>query len=81
MVQYTRGTCITKITKCVIKILKFKFCRTSALLSRGAMNWEDRPIWYDIYEAFPPKDEPRFDRPAPNLKLKPILYKEDKVRA
>lgn len=45
------------------------------------MRWEDRPLWYDLYESFPPKEEPRFDRPKPNLPLKQIFYQEDKIRA
>ena len=55
------------------------------------MNEEAKPVWYDIYEAFPPKYEPRFDRhlisygAGSNVsKLAPppkILYKEDKIRA
>nr|CAH7748660.1 unnamed protein product [Callosobruchus chinensis] len=57
------------------------YTRTTGLIQSGALNWADRPLWYDIYEAFPPKEEPRYDRPAPNMKLKPILYKEDKIRA
>lgn len=57
------------------------FIRTTGLLRSGALKWEDRPLWYDIYEAFPPKDEPRFDRPAPNMSLRKIFYEEDKIRA
>nr|CAI5823206.1 unnamed protein product [Callosobruchus analis] len=57
------------------------YSRTTGLLQSGALNWADRPLWYDIYEAFPPKEEPRYDRPAPNMKLKQIFYKEDKIRA
>lgn len=55
--------------------------RATALIDSGAQAWEERPVWYDIYEAFPPKDEPRFDRPIPNMKLKKIFYEEDKIRA
>lgn len=57
------------------------FFRTHALINSGAMGWEERPLWYDIYETFPPKDEPRFDRPVPNMKLKEIFYEEDNIRA
>ncbi|KAG5892367.1 hypothetical protein JTB14_035981 [Gonioctena quinquepunctata] len=57
------------------------YSRTTGLLRSGALSWEDRPLWFDIYETFPPKDEPKFDRPVPNMKLKNIFYKEDKVRA
>lgn len=45
------------------------------------MKPEDKPLWYDVYKAFPPKLEPRFDRPAPNIALKDIFYKEDIIRA
>ncbi|CAH0563751.1 unnamed protein product [Brassicogethes aeneus] len=57
------------------------YSRTSGLIRSGALSWEDRPLWYDVYEAFPPKEEPKFDRPAPNMRLKTIFYKEDKARA
>ncbi|XP_044745838.1 probable 28S ribosomal protein S23, mitochondrial [Coccinella septempunctata] len=55
--------------------------RALGLIETGAKRWEDRPLWFDIYEAFPPKDEPTFSRPAPNLKLRQIFYQEDKIRA
>lgn len=45
------------------------------------MKPEDKPIWYDIYRAFPPKLEPRFDRPVPTITIQPIFYEEDNVRA
>ncbi|XP_065076159.1 small ribosomal subunit protein mS23 [Ochlerotatus camptorhynchus] len=55
--------------------------RTQGLLRSGAMKWDDRPLWYDIVKAFPPKEEPRFDRPAPNVSVKPIFYPEDIIRS
>ncbi|XP_058813563.1 small ribosomal subunit protein mS23 [Topomyia yanbarensis] len=55
--------------------------RTQGLLRAGAMKWEDRPLWYDVVAAFPPKEEPRFDRPAPKVKVRSIFYAEDKIRA
>ncbi|KAL1494203.1 hypothetical protein ABEB36_009835 [Hypothenemus hampei] len=57
------------------------YSRASGLIQSKALNWEDRPLWYDIYAAFPPKEEPRFDRPTPNIQLKQIFYQEDKIRA
>ncbi|XP_057654020.1 probable 28S ribosomal protein S23, mitochondrial [Diorhabda carinulata] len=57
------------------------YTRTTGLIKSKALNWEDRPLWYDLYEAFPPKEEPSFDRPIPNIKLKNIFYKEDRIRA
>lgn len=55
--------------------------RTSGLLRSGALKAEDKPIWYDVYAAFPPIAEPRFDRPAPNVPVRQIFYAEDAVRA
>ncbi|XP_055534016.1 probable 28S ribosomal protein S23, mitochondrial [Wyeomyia smithii] len=55
--------------------------RTQGLLRSGAMKWDDRPLWYDVVVAFPPKEEPRYDRPAPNVPLRSIFYAEDKIRA
>merc|ERR1719334_1125960 len=52
--------------------------------------YENRPIWFDVYEAFPPKYEPRWDRHQLNYRHtkstsndepRKILYKEDIVRA
>ncbi|XP_055677898.1 28S ribosomal protein S23, mitochondrial [Lutzomyia longipalpis] len=57
------------------------FTRTTGLLRSGAMKPEDKPLWYEIYQAFPPKAEPRFDRPAPNTSVRDIFYPEDVVRA
>lgn len=45
------------------------------------MKIEDKPIWYDVYEAFPPKVEPKFDRPAPNIPVRSLFYEEDIIRA
>lgn len=39
------------------------------------------PLWYVVYEAFPPKYEPRYDRPGSQKPLKNIFYKEDLIRA
>lgn len=52
------------------------------LLRSKAMRPEDRPIWWDIYRAFPPTCEPTFNRPKPpKTKITPIFYKEDVIRA
>lgn len=55
--------------------------RTTGLLRSGAIKLEDKPLWYDIYAAFPPPLEPRYDRPAPNINVKQIFYEEDVIRA
>ncbi|OQR77256.1 hypothetical protein BIW11_07227 [Tropilaelaps mercedesae] len=58
------------------------FSRTNGLLRAGGLKWEDRPIWYDVYEAYPPEIEPTFLRPAPPAEpIREILYKEDAIRA
>ncbi|XP_054742135.1 probable 28S ribosomal protein S23, mitochondrial [Anastrepha obliqua] len=57
------------------------FTRVEGLIKGGAMRFEDRPLWYDLYAAFPPKLEPRFDRPAPEKQIKNIFYEEDIARA
>ncbi|EDW57546.1 small ribosomal subunit protein mS23 [Drosophila virilis] len=57
------------------------FTRVQGLLRGGAMKAEDKPIWYDVYAAFPPKLEPRFDRPASDIPVRNIFYAEDVVRA
>ena len=67
------------------------YSRLLGLYKSGAAKHENRPIWFDIYEAFPPKYEPRWDRHQLNYGtggnvaiLGPpskILYKEDVIRA
>ncbi|XP_063825076.1 small ribosomal subunit protein mS23 [Ostrinia nubilalis] len=56
--------------------------RVEGLLKNGAMKPDDRPLWYDVYRAFPPAVEPKFARPVPDIKpIRQILYQEDVVRA
>ncbi|XP_044253584.1 probable 28S ribosomal protein S23, mitochondrial [Tribolium madens] len=57
------------------------YSRAQGLIKSGGVRWEDRPLWFDLYEAFPPKEEPKYDRPAPNIPLRHIFYEEDKIRA
>ncbi|XP_050346136.1 28S ribosomal protein S23, mitochondrial [Nymphalis io] len=58
------------------------FSRAEGLLLRGAMKPDDRPLWFDIYRAFPPTTEPKFARPKPeNKPIRQILYREDVLRA
>lgn len=58
-----------------------RILRVVGLMRANSLKWEDRPLWFDIYEKFPPKEEPRYDRPAPNIPIKNIFYEEDKIRA
>ncbi|XP_077296868.1 mitochondrial ribosomal protein S23 [Arctopsyche grandis] len=57
------------------------FTRVEGLLRCKAMHPEDRPIWWDIYRAFPPTREPVFDRTISAVTIRPIYYKEDIIRA
>ena len=67
------------------------YSRLFGLYKSGAAKYENRPIWFDVYESFPPKYEPRWDRhqlpygEGGNIhKLGPpqkIMYKEDIIRA
>ncbi|GAB6026507.1 Mitochondrial ribosomal protein S23 [Chamberlinius hualienensis] len=57
------------------------FSRVTGLLRSKALKEEDRPLWYDIYKAFPPKQEPNFTRPKPTNEIAKIFYKEDIIRS
>ncbi|KAF2356933.1 Ribosomal protein S23/S25 mitochondrial [Trinorchestia longiramus] len=57
------------------------FTRTTGLLQSGVVKPEDKPIWYDVYKAFPPLEPPKYDRPIPYFTIKPIFYPEDVIRA
>lgn len=64
-----------------IKKLGTVFTRVEGLLKAGAVQHEDRPIWYDVYAAFPPLEEPNFYRQPTTDSVKNIFYPEDAVRA
>ncbi|XP_011697083.1 PREDICTED: 28S ribosomal protein S23, mitochondrial [Wasmannia auropunctata] len=57
------------------------YTRFSALLKGKAIKEEDMPVWLTVYEAFPPKYEPRYDRRLPKKPVRPIFYNEDLIRA
>ncbi|KAG8176377.1 hypothetical protein JTE90_020163 [Oedothorax gibbosus] len=57
------------------------FERLSGILKAGAIKEQDKPIWYEVYKAFPPKHEPAFTRPPVDKEIKPIYYPEDIIRA
>ena len=59
------------------------YSRMSFLVKHGAIRPEYKPMWLDIYEAFPPLHEPRWDRKAKKdgEPIPKILYKEDLARA
>ncbi|XP_077021002.1 small ribosomal subunit protein mS23 isoform X2 [Tamandua tetradactyla] len=59
------------------------FSRTRDLVQAGVLK---KPLWYDIYSAFPPLREPVFRRPRlrygkAKAAIQDILYHEDRIRA
>ncbi|KAF7414700.1 hypothetical protein HZH68_003189 [Vespula germanica] len=57
------------------------YTRISSLIRGGAMTESEKPLWYTIYETFPPKYEPKYDRVTPYVPIRSIYYKEDIIRA
>ena len=58
------------------------YSRTKAVLNSGVLRSEYQPIWFKIYEHFPPKYEPRYDRvPSDTSPVPPLVYQEDVIRA
>ncbi|XP_065550517.1 small ribosomal subunit protein mS23 [Lathamus discolor] len=59
------------------------FSRTRNLLRIGVV---EKPLWFDVYRAFPPLREPLFQVPRPRYgrvrdAVRAVLYPEDEVRA
>ncbi|KAM6372595.1 small ribosomal subunit protein mS23 isoform 1-T1 [Pluvialis apricaria] len=59
------------------------FSRTRNLLRIGVI---EKPLWFDVYVAFPPLREPVYRVPRPRYGkvkdvVRPIFYQEDEVRA
>ncbi|XP_029373292.1 small ribosomal subunit protein mS23 [Echeneis naucrates] len=63
------------------------FSRIRDLVRSGVIKPSERPVWYDVYEAFPPKREPLYVKPHFRLSSRKqesvpeIFYREDDVRA
>ncbi|XP_077265343.1 mitochondrial ribosomal protein S23 isoform X2 [Temnothorax americanus] len=57
------------------------YTRIASLLKGKGLKEEDTPLWVAVYEAFPPKYEPRYDRRLPKKPVGPIFYEEDLIRA
>ncbi|XP_045381643.1 28S ribosomal protein S23, mitochondrial isoform X1 [Lemur catta] len=60
------------------------FSRTRDLIRAGVL--KEKPLWYDIYNAFPPLREPVFRRPRlrygkAKAPIQDIWYHEDRIRA
>ncbi|XP_056412301.1 28S ribosomal protein S23, mitochondrial isoform X2 [Hyla sarda] len=59
---------------------------TRDLMRAGVIKQNEKPIWYDVYAAFPPKREPTYEKPLNRRNKLPdnvpsILYSEDVIRA
>ncbi|KAM8991670.1 small ribosomal subunit protein mS23 isoform 2-T2 [Ara ararauna] len=59
------------------------FSRTRNLLRIGVV---EKPLWFDVYAAFPPRREPVYKVPRPRYGkvqdvIRAIFYPEDEVRA
>ncbi|XP_045693426.1 28S ribosomal protein S23, mitochondrial [Phyllostomus hastatus] len=60
------------------------FSRTRDLMRAGVL--KEKPLWFDIYKAFPPLREPVFRRPRlrygkAKASIQDIFYHEDVIRA
>uniref|UniRef100_A0A1A7YKW6 Small ribosomal subunit protein mS23 n=1 Tax=Iconisemion striatum TaxID=60296 RepID=A0A1A7YKW6_9TELE len=63
------------------------FSRVRDLMCSGVIKPSDKPIWFDVYKAFPPKKEPLYVKTKTRASVNKqsnvpaIFYTEDKVRA
>ena len=58
--------------------------RLDGLLKGKLIPHNERPLWYDIYKAFPPKRDPQYRTILAGIEIpkKPakIFYQEDEIR-
>ncbi|KAL7675489.1 hypothetical protein ACOME3_001755 [Neoechinorhynchus agilis] len=63
------------------------YTRLRGLMEGGVIDWNVRPLWYDVYEAFPPMRNAVYRNTAHNDPLDQcqdppnIIYSEDLCRA
>ncbi|XP_043574146.1 28S ribosomal protein S23, mitochondrial [Chiloscyllium plagiosum] len=62
------------------------FTRVRDLLRAGVMKESEKPCWYDVCAAFPPKYEPVYAQPKERFgkvqdPVQEIFYQEDTIRA
>ncbi|KAK1784368.1 hypothetical protein P4O66_003259 [Electrophorus voltai] len=67
--------------------------RVRDLMRSGVLQQTEKPVWFDVYTAFPPLREPVYVRPVRPVRpvrivrmdakdtVPEILYKEDEIRA
>ena len=53
------------------------FSRVDNLIKAGALAHEHRPLWFDIYKAYPPLEAPIMRRKVEERPTVDIVYKED----
>jgi small subunit ribosomal protein S23 len=61
--------------------IKTVFSRVQGLLQTGALKESDKPVWYEVYAAFPPRVEPKYERAVRTDEPINVLYREDAIRA
>lgn len=76
MLQFSEGNLLL-LRACVYNI----DYRVEGLINQGVFSYDDRPLWFDVYKAFPPRVEPVYNRPIPTEPVRNILYHEDAERA
>ncbi|XP_060929390.1 28S ribosomal protein S23, mitochondrial [Limanda limanda] len=63
------------------------FTRVRDLMRSGVIQPAEKPIWYDVFQAFPPKRDPLHVKPRTRASSKKqetvpdIFYREDEIRA
>lgn len=57
------------------------YTRLEGMVKVGTITKNDIPIWFRVYQRFPPQRPPDAERPLVQKPLKQILYPEDSVRA
>ncbi|XP_066552025.1 small ribosomal subunit protein mS23 isoform X2 [Amia ocellicauda] len=62
------------------------FTRVRDLMRSGVVKQANKPLWYDVYAAFPPKREPLYEKPTQRFgkvvdPVPDIFYSEDSIRA
>uniref|UniRef100_A0A4W3I0H5 Small ribosomal subunit protein mS23 n=1 Tax=Callorhinchus milii TaxID=7868 RepID=A0A4W3I0H5_CALMI len=59
--------------------------RVRDLIRSGVIKQAEKPLWYDVYAAFPPKLKPLYMKPKERFgkikdPIQEIFYQEDKIR-
>uniref|UniRef100_A0A8C5LKT4 Small ribosomal subunit protein mS23 n=1 Tax=Leptobrachium leishanense TaxID=445787 RepID=A0A8C5LKT4_9ANUR len=80
-----RASCICNMAGSRLEKLGTVYTRVRDLLRAGVIKQNEKPIWFDVYTAFPPKREPAYEKPCTRRVVEDnvpaIFYKEDLIRA